>query len=198
VELHGRQPKLLCNVGVLDGSSLVQAHPLDLLRDQGAAGNCASTSESLEFDFADLSSRLVDVDLQLHDIAARRCTNEPGTDVRVIFVQRTNVARAFVVVNDLKLGSNKAGEEGEKVRSRFRHRNPGNTKAASAMPRQSSEYRMMIPNYAIERAMLLQLRDSAVRVASEIRMHSGAVCSQQDSRTNLFVVAPLLRQVDSN
>lgn len=63
---NGREAKLLCNLGVLDVTSLVQSHALNALGNVAAGGNGGSAAESLELDVAD-DAVLADTDLELHD-----------------------------------------------------------------------------------------------------------------------------------
>ena len=58
-----------------------------------------ATTEGLEASIDDLPSHLVDLDLELHDIATGGCTDEARAHRRIVLVQRSNVAWLVVVVD---------------------------------------------------------------------------------------------------
>jgi hypothetical protein len=96
-----RQAKLLCNLGVLNAAGLLERHATDELGQVAAAGNGRATAEGLELDVRDGVVVGVDLDLQLHDIAAGRGADEAGADVAVALAHAADIARVVVVVQDL-------------------------------------------------------------------------------------------------
>jgi hypothetical protein len=99
--LDGRQAKLLGNLGVLNAAGLLECHATDELSQVAAAGNGRATAESLELDVRDGVVVGVDLDLQLHHIAAGRGADETGADVVVALAHAADIARVVVVVQDL-------------------------------------------------------------------------------------------------
>jgi hypothetical protein len=71
---------------------------LALLTDGGGRDGGAA-AEGLEARVDDPAGPLVDADLQLHDVPARRRADDPRSDVRVVLVQGPHVARIVVVVH---------------------------------------------------------------------------------------------------
>ena len=69
-----------------------------LTHGRGRYGGAAA--ERLEAGVDDLAGVLVDADLQLHDVAAGRRADHAGADVVGVLVERADVARVFVVVED--------------------------------------------------------------------------------------------------
>jgi hypothetical protein len=96
--LDGRQTQLLCNLGVLNATGLLEGHALDELGQVTAAGDGGTAAESLELDLADGVVVGVDADLKLHDIAASGGADETGTDVGVVLLHATDVSGLAVVV----------------------------------------------------------------------------------------------------
>ena len=72
---------------------------LALLTDGGGRDGGAAP-EGLEARVDDPAGPLVDADLQLHDVPARRRADDPRADVRVVLVEGPNVARVVVVIHD--------------------------------------------------------------------------------------------------
>jgi len=66
----------------------------------GGRSNGGATAEGLEACIDDLSGFVVDLNLKLHHIAARRCPNQTRSHARVILVEGTNVTRVVVVFHD--------------------------------------------------------------------------------------------------
>jgi hypothetical protein len=96
--LDRRQTQLLCNLSVLNATSLLEGHALDELGQVTAAGDGGTAAESLELDLADGVVVGVDADLKLHDIAASGGADETGTDVGVVLLHATDVSGLAVVV----------------------------------------------------------------------------------------------------
>src|SRR5690606_10691362 len=72
-------------------------HPLGGER---AGGDGRTATVGLELGVLD-HAQVVDLDLQAHDVAARRRADHAGTDIGVFRVHLADVARVLVVVNDL-------------------------------------------------------------------------------------------------
>jgi hypothetical protein len=106
--LDGWQAKLLRNLGVLDTAGLLKGHATDKLSKVAAAGNGRAASKSLELDVRDGVVIGVDLDLQLHHVAASRSTDETSADVVVALAHASNIARVVVVVKDLLVVSSLA------------------------------------------------------------------------------------------
>ena len=96
--LDGRQTELLCNLGVLNATGLLESHALDKLGQVTAAGDGGTAAESLELDLADSVVVGVNADLKLHDIAASGGADETGTDVGVVLLHATDISGLAVVV----------------------------------------------------------------------------------------------------
>ena len=58
-----------------------------------------ATTEGLEASIEDLPSHLIDLDLELHDIATGGCTDEARAHHQNVLVQKSNVAGPVVVVD---------------------------------------------------------------------------------------------------
>lgn len=106
--LDGWQAKLLGNLGVLDAAGLLEGHAADELGEVAAAGNGGATAEGLELDVGDGVVVGVDLDLQLHHVAASRGADETGADVVVALLHAADIARVVVVVKDLLVVSSLA------------------------------------------------------------------------------------------
>jgi len=96
--LDRRQTQLLCNLGVLNATGLLEGHALDEFGQVTAAGDGGTAAESLELDLADGVVVGVNADLKLHDIAASGGADETGTDVGVVLLHATDVSGLAVVV----------------------------------------------------------------------------------------------------
>ena len=103
------QAQLLGNIGVLDLAGLLQGHTADQLGEIGGRSDGAATAEGLEDNVIDLTAVLVDTDLELHDIATGGGTDKTGTNVLVTLLERTDVARVVVVIQDLLVVSTTLG-----------------------------------------------------------------------------------------
>lgn len=121
--LNGWQAKLLGNLGVLDTAGLLKGHTANKLSQVAAAGDGRATAEGLELDVGDGVIVGVDLDLQLHHIAASRSADKASADIAVALAHTANIARVVVVVEDLLMvssladglldrGSGGAGESG--------------------------------------------------------------------------------------
>mmetsp|Transcript_15032 Transcript_15032/g.35474 ORF Transcript_15032/g.35474 Transcript_15032/m.35474 type:complete len:690 (-) Transcript_15032:2922-4991(-) len=101
VDLDRRQRQLFGDLRVLDRQRLVQGLALDPLGHQRAGGDRRAAAIGLELGVLDLAGRRVDLDLQLHHIAAGRRADHAGADVLITVVELADVAGVLVVVNDL-------------------------------------------------------------------------------------------------
>ena len=88
------------DLGVFDLARLFQRPALDPLGQQRARRDCRSATVGLELRILD-DPVIVDLDLQTHDVTTGWCTHHPGTHVRRVLVQYADVARVFVVIDDL-------------------------------------------------------------------------------------------------
>src|SRR5262245_19063112 len=78
VDLHRRQLQLVYDVRVLDLGRLVHRPALEPLGGQARRGDGAAAAEGLELGVLDDPRLDVDLDLQLHDVAALRRAHQPG------------------------------------------------------------------------------------------------------------------------
>src|SRR5437763_389111 len=83
VDLDRRQAQLLDDRGVLDLHRLLDRLALEPLGRQAAGGDGAAAAERLELRVLDPARHRVDLDLQLHDIAALGRADDTGPDVDV-------------------------------------------------------------------------------------------------------------------
>mmetsp|Transcript_20750 Transcript_20750/g.49042 ORF Transcript_20750/g.49042 Transcript_20750/m.49042 type:complete len:213 (+) Transcript_20750:401-1039(+) len=100
VELDGRELQVGGDVRVLDRQNLVHALSLDPLGGHGGRGDRRTAPEGLEDGLDDVPV-VVDLDLQLHDVSARRSPHEASSDRGLVFVHRAYVSGIFVVFNDI-------------------------------------------------------------------------------------------------
>src|SRR4051812_8232837 len=100
VYLHRRQSEVLGDVGVLDRLGLVDRLALHPLGDKRARGDRRAATKGLELGVLDQAIG-ADLDLQLHHVAASRRTDQAGADILGILVERSDVARVLVVVDQL-------------------------------------------------------------------------------------------------
>ena len=98
MELYWWQSKVLGNIRILYLHRVFNSHPLQYLGSIRARGNGRPAAEGFEHGFLNDAICLSHFNLELHYIAAGRCTNEPSADIWVFFVKRTNIARVFVMV----------------------------------------------------------------------------------------------------
>ena len=94
---------MLGDIRVLDRRRVVERAPFDPLCCDGGARDRGPTPECLEARVCDVARLRVDADLELHDVAACGGTHQPGADIGVGLVERADVARALVVVDDLRM-----------------------------------------------------------------------------------------------
>ena len=100
MQLDGREGELLGDVRVLDACGLVETLALDPLGGQRGRRDGRAAAERLELGLHDLAV-LVDLDLELHDVAAGGRAHHARAHVRLLRVQLAHVARVLVVVDDL-------------------------------------------------------------------------------------------------
>src|SRR5687767_696666 len=98
MDLHRRQRQVLRDHGVLDGLGFVQRLALDPLGRERGRGDRRAAAEGLEPRILDAAIG-ADLDLQLHHVAAGRCADEAGADAGIALVQRADIARVLVVVD---------------------------------------------------------------------------------------------------
>src|ERR1700687_5019603 len=101
VDLHRRKRELLHNVHVLDGESFVHGFTLDPLGGERGRGNGGAAAEGLELGVFNDVGFTIDLDLQLHDVAALGRADQAGAYVRALLIHRADVARIVVVIDDL-------------------------------------------------------------------------------------------------
>src|SRR4051794_32684956 len=99
MDLHRRQAQLRDDVGVLDRQRLINGLALQPFSGEARAGDRRAAPERLELGVVDDTGLGVDLDLQLHHVAAFRSAHQPGADVRILFRQRADVARVLVVID---------------------------------------------------------------------------------------------------
>ena len=100
VDLHRRKRKLLHDVHVLDGEGFIHGLALDPFGGQRGRGDRGAAAEGLELRFFDDVGRRVDLDLQLHDVAALGRADQAGAHVGALLVHRADVAGIVVVIDD--------------------------------------------------------------------------------------------------
>src|SRR5262249_26969928 len=89
---------MLGDLGVLDLLRLVDRLALDPLGRQRAGGDRRAAAEGLELGVLDPAVGAYP-DLQLHDVATGRRADEPGADAGIVLVQRADIARVLVVLD---------------------------------------------------------------------------------------------------
>jgi hypothetical protein len=92
---------VLRDVLVLNFNSVLDQHSLQYFSRVAATCDGRSTAESLENGLVNFARLFINLDLQLHDVAARWRTYQSSTYVRVLFVQRSYVSWVFIVVQDI-------------------------------------------------------------------------------------------------
>jgi hypothetical protein len=80
--------------------ALVDRTPMKPLGGDTGAGDGATAAECLELGLRD-HAVIVYLNLQLHHIAARGRTHQPRPNVRLLLIKRANIARVFVVIDDV-------------------------------------------------------------------------------------------------
>src|SRR6059036_2330348 len=101
VDLDGRQLQLIHDVGVLDLGRLVDRLALQPLRGQARRRDRTTAPKRLEFRVLDDAGVEVDLDLELHHVAALRRADEPRPHARGVLREGSDVARVVVVVDNL-------------------------------------------------------------------------------------------------
>src|SRR5262245_37290324 len=101
VDLHRRQLQLVDDVGVLDLASLVDGLALEPFGGQARRRDGAAAPEGLELRVLDDAGVDVDLDLQLHHVAALRRADEPRAHAWGVLREGPDVARVVVVIDDL-------------------------------------------------------------------------------------------------
>ena len=100
VKLDWRQFKVLGNILVLNLDGFLDGHSFKKLGSVRWASNGWTATKGLEHSFLNSAILLVHFDLEFHDVTAGRSSDKASTHGWVLFVERTNVAWVFVVVND--------------------------------------------------------------------------------------------------
>ncbi|MNL43035.1 hypothetical protein D3C87_1655260 [compost metagenome] len=100
MDLHRRQRQFLGDLRVLDLEGLVDGLALDPFGHQRRRRDGRAAAVGLELGVFD-HTRLVHLDLQLHHVAAGRGADHAGAHRVVVLVERTDVARIFIVVENL-------------------------------------------------------------------------------------------------
>ena len=99
MNFHRRQFQFFGDIGVLDSLRFVQRFTFHPLGDQGAGSDSGTAAIGLEARVFN-DTFIVDFNLQLHDVAARRRANHTATDAVVAVVEGADVARVFVMIDD--------------------------------------------------------------------------------------------------
>src|SRR5687768_2918900 len=99
MDLHRRERQLLRDLGVLDLGRLVERLALHPLGDERAGGDRRAAAVGLEARVLDAAVGAY-LDLQLHHVAAGGCADHAGAHRVVALVERADVARVFVMVDD--------------------------------------------------------------------------------------------------
>ena len=111
MELDRWEFQVLSDVLVLDLNGVFDGHALEKLSCVRAASDGRSASKGLEHSLFDSTIIFVHFNLEFHDISASRRADEAGTDIHVLLIERADVARVFIVVNDtLVIGEVTHGE----------------------------------------------------------------------------------------
>lgn len=79
---------------------LLTSHALDERRQVAGAGDGRTAAERLELGIGDGARLLVDLDLELHDVAAGGRADEARPDGRVLLVHGPGIPRPAVVINE--------------------------------------------------------------------------------------------------
>jgi hypothetical protein len=94
VNLYRRQRQLFRDLRILDAHRFIQRLAFDPLRYQRAGGDGRATAVGLETRILD-DAVIADLDLQLHDIAARWRAHHAGTDRLASFLSSLPTLRGF-------------------------------------------------------------------------------------------------------
>src|SRR5262245_25722803 len=101
MDLDWRQPQLVDDVRVLDLRGLVHRPPLEPLGGEARGGDGTTAAECLELGVLDDPGVEVDLDLQLHDVAAFRCADQYRPVAREFLGEGPDIARVAVVIDNL-------------------------------------------------------------------------------------------------
>jgi hypothetical protein len=101
VDLHRRQRQFLGDLVFLIVSASSSALALDPFGDERARGDGRAAAVGLEARVLDQPGGRVDLDLQLHHVAAGRRADHAGAHRLVALVEAADVAGVLVVVDDL-------------------------------------------------------------------------------------------------
>src|SRR5713226_2393432 len=101
VDLDRRQLQLVDDVRVLDLGRLAHRTALEPLGGQARRGDGAAAAERLELGVLDHAGLDVDLDLQLHHVAALGCAHQARSHSRGVLGEGPHVARVVVVVDYL-------------------------------------------------------------------------------------------------
>src|SRR5437868_11033946 len=101
VDLDRWQGEFFGDLRVLERSRFVERLALDPFGHERGRGDRRAATVGLETRVFDHAGFGVDLDLQLHDVAAGRCTDHAGAYRVVALLERADVAGIFVVVDDL-------------------------------------------------------------------------------------------------
>src|SRR6185436_12435785 len=101
VDLHRGQLELVHDVRVLDLGRIVHGLALEPLRGQARRGDGAAAPERLELRVLDHAGLDVHLDLQLHDVAALGCADQPRAHTRRVLGEGSAGARVAVVIDHL-------------------------------------------------------------------------------------------------
>src|SRR5208337_2838867 len=101
MDLHRRQRQFPHDLSVLDREGFVNGLALDPLGSQRRRGDGRTAAEGLELGVFDDVGFAVDLDLQLHDVAALGRADQAGAHVRTRLVHRADVAGMVVVIDPL-------------------------------------------------------------------------------------------------
>ena len=100
MELDRWEFQVLSDVLVLDLNGVFDGHALEKLSCVRAASDGRSASKGLEHSLFDSTIIFVHFNLEFHDIAAGRCTNEACSHIHRLLVEGTDVAGVLIMVND--------------------------------------------------------------------------------------------------
>jgi len=131
VQLHWRQAEVLGDVTVGDGQHLVQRLALHPLSSDAAACNGGAAAKGFEAGLDD-APLVIYPDLKLHDVTTGWCSDEAGAHISIVLVERPNIARALVVLdNVLVVAPAEAGAAAHGCRTRFEARRASQSDGAA-------------------------------------------------------------------
>lgn len=100
MQLDRGQTQLLCDLGILNSTRLLERHSSHEFRQVTAGSDGGTAAESLELHVGNRVGAGVDADLEFHDIAAGWGAHEAGADVGVGLGHAADIAGVGVVVED--------------------------------------------------------------------------------------------------